>query len=89
MPRRKKTDLKNDDGSNLLNEIYIDMFAMKTISMNVLRNISKEIDYTNKEEVLQMLPMVQKQMEIYQKNNDTLLLIEDRLSKVRANNEED
>lgn len=88
MPRRKKTDLKNDDGSNLLNEIYIDMFAMKTISMNVLRNISKEIDYTNKEEVLQMLPMVQKQMEIYQKNNDTLLLIEDRMSKVRVNNEE-
>lgn len=88
MPRRKKTDIKNDDGSNLLNEIYIDMFTLKTLSMNVLRNLSKEIDYTDKEEVMRILPLVQKQMEIYQKNNDTLLLIEDRMSKVRVNNEE-
>ena len=81
MPRKSKTNLFEENSKdNILKEIYNDVFTVKNTSLKILKSIANEIDYTNKEEVLIYLPMVQKQMEIINKNNDTLLLIQERLN---------
>jgi DNA-binding transcriptional regulator GbsR (MarR family) len=81
MPRKSKTNLSDENSKdNILKEIYNDVFTVKNTSLRILKGIANEIDYTNKEEVLKYLPMVQKQMEIINKNNDTLLLIQERLN---------
>ena len=81
MPRKSKTNLFDENSKdNILKEIYNDVFTVKNTSLRILRGIANEIDYTNKEEVLKYLPMIQKQMEIINQNNDTLLLIQERLN---------
>ena len=81
MPRKAKTNL-TDEGSKgkLLKEVYNDAFNIKTTSVNILRNIAKDINYNDKQEVLNILPLVQKQMDIIANANDTLLEIETRIN---------
>ncbi len=82
MPRKAKTNLADDNAKNkILKEIYDDTFNVKTTSINILRNISKNINYENKEEVITMLPLVQKQMDIITKANDTLFEINNRINE--------
>ena len=81
MPRKQKTNLSDVDSNKIiLNEIYKDAFTVKNTSLNILKNISKNIDYENKEEVMNILPLVQKQMDIINHNNDIMLLIQDKLN---------
>lgn len=82
MPRKSKTNLTDDNAKNkILKEIYDDTFNIKTTSINILRNISKNINYENKEEVITILPLVQKQMDIIIKANDTLFEINNRINE--------
>jgi len=81
MPRKAKTDITAvGSKEKLLKEVYNDTFAIKTTSINIMRNISKDIDYNDKQEVLNILPLVQKQMDIIAKANDTLLELDTRLN---------
>lgn len=81
MPRKQKTNLSDvDSKTSILKEIYNDSFTVKNTSLNILKSISKNIDYENKEEVLNILPLVQKQMDIINYNNDTMLQIQDKLN---------
>ena len=46
MPRKQKTNLSDVDSNKIiLNEIYKDAFTVKNTSLNILKNISKNIDY--------------------------------------------
>lgn len=81
MPRKAKTNLSDDNSHKLiLNEIYKDTFTVKNTSLNILRNVAAVLDYSNKEEVIRMLPLVQKQMDIITKTNDTMMLIQEKLN---------
>lgn len=81
MPRKPKTDLTGEKSKEqLLREIYNDSFQVKNTSMNIMRNVAKDIDYNNKSEVLTILPLIQKQMDIINKTNETLLEIERRIN---------
>jgi hypothetical protein len=81
MPRKQKTNLSDvDSKTSILNEIYKDTFTVKNTSLNILKSINKNIDYENKEEVLNILPLVQKQMDIINHNNDVMLQIQAKLN---------
>lgn len=82
MPRKTRVDINGGTTENqaLLKEVYTDTFTVKNTSMNIMRNIAKTIDYDNKDEVLRILPVVQKQMDIITKANDTLLEVQKRLN---------
>jgi hypothetical protein len=88
MPRKKKTDVLTDDGTGLLREIYVDSFTVKTMTMKILSNISKNVDYNNKEEVMETLPLVQKQIELFLRNNEILMSLEQRLAVIKNNTED-
>jgi hypothetical protein len=81
MPRKAKTDITAEGSkSKLLKEIYNDAVIIKVTSINMLKNISKDINYNDKQEVLNTIPLVQKQMDIIARANDTLLEIDSRLN---------
>lgn len=81
MPRKKRPNILNlDEKKDVLNDVYIDAYSVKNVSVNAMKSIAINIDYTNKEDVLSMLPLVQKQMEIIQNANDTILDVEERIN---------
>jgi hypothetical protein len=81
MPRKAKTDITSEGSQvKLLKEVYNDTFNIKTTSVNIMRNISKDINYNDKQEVITILPLVQKQMDIIARANDTLLELDTRLN---------
>jgi len=81
MPRKRTPKIELAECRvDVLKDIYKGAFDTKTVSVNSMRSLSKEIDYTNKEDVLKLLPLVQKQMEIIQDANDTMLVVEERIN---------
>lgn len=77
MPRKPKPNILDSENKMLvLSDIYTDAYSVKNVSVNAMKSIAKNIDYDNKDDVLSLLPLVQKQMEIIQKANDTILNVE-------------
>jgi hypothetical protein len=56
-------------------EIYNDAFAIKNLSINIIRQMSKTINYDNQKEVIEILPILQKQMDIIDVANNKLMQI--------------
>jgi hypothetical protein len=86
MPRKAKTNLLSENATQqLLKEVYSDTFNVKNLSVLAMRNLAKQINYEDKEEVCKLLPMVQKQMDIIQEANITLMDIQNRLVNEQRN----
>lgn len=76
MPRKTKTNLGDDQAKELLlKEIYGDTFTVKNLSINIIRQMSKSINYDNQEEIITLLPILQKQMDIIDGANNKLMEI--------------
>jgi hypothetical protein len=76
MPRKSKTKLDDNQAKeSLLNEIYNDTFTIKNLSINIIRQMSKTINYDNQKEVIEILPILQKQMDIIDVANNKLMQI--------------
>jgi len=83
MPRKKKLNL-TDENSNTqtLFSAYTDAFTVKNVSLNIIRSLSKTIDFENKQEVLNLLPLIQKQMEIVNQTNEAMITIQEKLNEL-------
>lgn len=79
MPRKKK--LEFSDENTILKNSYVDACTVKNVSINIIRHVSKTINYENKEEVFNLLPLMQKQMDIIEQSNQTILTILDKLNE--------
>ena len=87
MPRKKKPDINDlNSKAEIFKDVYGDAFAIKTASVNAMRKLSREIDYTNKEEVIQLLPIVQEHMRLIHRANDTILDLEHRVNENELSN---
>lgn len=76
MPRKSKTNLGDDQAKeSLLKEIYSDTFTVKNLSINIIRQMSKSINYDNQKEIITLLPILQKQMDIIDGANNKLMEI--------------
>jgi hypothetical protein len=81
MPRKSKTNLGgNQAKESLLMEIYSDTFTVKNLSINIIRQMSKSINYDNQEEIITLLPILQKQMDIIGTANNKLMEIYQNLN---------
>lgn len=79
MPRKSKVDPNEENSSEkLLKQIYNDNFFTINQSIKILNNLSKTIDYNNKEEVTVFIPIVQKQMDILNESNNIMLKIQEK-----------
>lgn len=77
MPRVKKSNL--NDEMEIFNEIYTDTWKVKKESLSIMNQIGKNVDYDNKNEVITLLPHIQKQMDIIKNCNDTILSIHTKI----------
>ena len=85
MPRKAKANLSEENSKiKILTEVYNDNFTVKNISLKILKNVAENINYDNKEEVIRMLPLVHKQMDIVNHTNEVIITIQ---SKLEENNE--
>jgi hypothetical protein len=76
MPRKQKTNLGDDQAKeSLLKEVYDDTFTVKNLSINIIRQMAKSINYDNQEEIITLLPILQKQMDIIDVANNKLMEI--------------
>ena len=58
MPRKQKTNLGDDQAKeSLLKEVYDDTFTVKNLSINIIRQMAKSINYDNQEEIITLLPI--------------------------------
>lgn len=86
MPRKTKTNLEDDQAKELLlKEIYSDTFTVKNLSINIIRQMSKSINYDNQEEIITLLPILQKQMDIIDGANNKLMEIYQTLNNNNDN----
>lgn len=81
MPRKTKVKLSDENvKEGILTQVYNDAFTVKNHSLNILKNLTQTIDYSNKEDVIDMLIIVQKQMDIINHNNEVILKIQEQLN---------
>lgn len=82
MPRKQKTNLGDDQAKeSLLKEVYDDTFTVKNLSINIIRQMAKSINYDNQEEIITLLPILQKQMDIIDVANNKLMEIYQSLNR--------
>ena len=82
MPRKAKSNLSDENSKiKILTEVYNDNFTVKNLSLNILKNVAKNINYEDKEEVIKMLPLVHKQMDIVNHTNDVIITIQNKLEE--------
>ena len=81
MPRKTKVKLSDENvKEGILTQVYNDAFTVKNHSLNILKNLTQTIYYSNKEDVIDMLIIVQKQMDIINHNNEVILKIQEQLN---------
>lgn len=83
MPRKPKPKLLTDSPETLLKELYNDSFMVKLTSIDIMRNIAKVVDYHNPDQIDRLIPMIQKQMDIINKTQDTMLEIQTKIDNAR------
>ena len=89
MPRRAKAKLNEGNSEiKILTEVYNDNFTVKNLSLNILKNVAKNINYDDKEEVLKTLPFVQKQMDIINHTNGVIITIQNKLNELNESESE-
>ena len=82
MPRKAKSNLSDENSKiKILTEVYNDNFTVKNLSLNILKNVAKNINYEDKEEVIKMLPLVHKQMDIVNHTNEVIITIQSKLEE--------
>lgn len=86
MPRKSKTNLGDTQAKeSLLKEMYDDTFTVKNLSINIIRQMSKSINYENQEQIITLLPILQKQMDIIDGANNKLMEIYQTLNSNEDN----
>ena len=86
MPRKSKTNLGDTQAKeSLLKEMYDDTFTVKNLSINIIRQMSKSINYENQEQIITLLPILQKQIDIIDGANNKLMEIYQTLNSNEDN----
>jgi hypothetical protein len=77
MPRKSKINPnENNAKQKMLSQIYNDNFFAVNQSIKMLNNISKLINYDDKEDVEKYIPIVQKQLDILNESNNIMIKIQ-------------
>lgn len=65
----------------VLEAVYKDSFLVKTTAIKSLKTLSKTIDYSNKEEVIKTIPIVEKLIKAINDANNNILEVEKRTNE--------
>jgi hypothetical protein len=64
-----------------LDAVHKDSFLVKTTAIQTLKTLTKTIDYSNKEEVMKTIPMVENLIKAINDANNNILEVEKRTNE--------
>jgi hypothetical protein len=67
--------------NKILDAVYKDSFLVKTTAIQTLKTLTKTIDYSNKEEVMKTIPMVENLIKAINDANNNILEVEKRTNE--------